>query len=79
MFFLNGDWTLMAGRVTASAADFSTADPEALPIRVQPDVTGWRYSYDVLSLGSRFIVNVPSGRDDNPAIIVIAGWMRLVR
>jgi hypothetical protein len=58
---------------------FATAEPEALPIKVRPDVTGWRYSYDVLALGQRFIANVPTGRDDSPPIIVIPGWTGLLR
>jgi Tol biopolymer transport system component len=78
LFFVNGEATLMAARVTASGSEFTAAEPEALPIKVQPDVTGWRYSYDVLSLGQRFIANVPSGRDGNPPIVAIPGWTALL-
>jgi len=79
LYFIGGDSTLMAARITASGARFSVAEPETLPIKVPPDVTGWRYRYDVLSLGQRFIAIVPSGRDDTPPIVAIPGWTALVR
>jgi hypothetical protein len=79
LFFVGDDANLMVAAVSETATSFSSAEPAALPIKVQPDVTGWRYSYDVAARGQRVIASVPVGRDQTPPIIVIPNWTSLVR
>ena len=80
LYFVAPDSTLMTVPVmTGSGAGFAAGQPEALPIRLQADVTGWRYAYDVTADGRRVIANMPAGRDVTPAIVAIPHWTGLLR
>ena len=79
LFFLAADSTLMAARVTSQSNRFAAGEPEPLPIKLAPDVTGWRYGYDVVGLGQRFLVSNPAGTDLTPPLTAILNWPGLLR
>ncbi len=78
LFFLSMDSTLTAARVTTTSSVFSAGEPETLPIKVAPDVTGWRYGYDVVAQGQRFVVANPVGKDLTPSLMAIVNWTKLI-
>jgi eukaryotic-like serine/threonine-protein kinase len=79
LFFLSMDATLTAARITATRDAFGAGEPEPLPIKVLPDVTEWRYGYDVAAQGQRFLIANPVGKDLTPSVIVVVNWTGLLK
>lgn len=57
----------------------SAGEPIDLHINAQPDLTNWRYTYDVVDLGQRFLVSQPAAPDPTPPISVVVNWTSLLK
>jgi hypothetical protein len=78
LFFVSDDRRIVAVPVTIGAT-FTAAEPQILPIDTQPDALGNRHTYDVASLGQRFLVTRPTGIDPTPQVAVILNWSAMVK
>jgi hypothetical protein len=69
----------MAVDVTVGADTFTASIPVELPVQAEPDVTGWRYTYDVADNGRRFLLIKSMTRDQPPPITVVVNWFAALR
>ena len=73
LFFISEDGRLMAARLSAGDT-LDVQPPELLPIAVERDITGWRYTYDVAEDGQRFLAIRSAGADPTPSTMVMVNW-----
>ena len=78
LYFVAADARLMAVPVTPGPA-LAAGEPIDLHINAQPDDTNWRYTYDVVDLGQRFLVSRRAAADPTPPISVVVNWTAALR
>ena len=79
LFFLSESGRIMAVQVTLGVDTFDASIPVELPVQSEPDVTGWRYTYDAADNGGRFLVIKSTTRDLPPPITVVVNWLTGLR
>jgi hypothetical protein len=79
LYFLSETGRIMAVDVTVGADTFTASIPVELPVQAEPDVTGWRYTYDVADNGRRFLLIKSMTRDQPPPITVVVNWFAALR
>ena len=56
----------------------TTNVPQTLLIKTEKDITGWRYSYDVVESGKRFIVSRPVSNERQPPMTILLNWTSML-